>query len=181
MSRVGNKIITLPEGVTIDVKEGNLVTVNGPKGSLTKKFWEKLTIDVNENTVKVSRPDDQKTSKQLHGTTRALLSGMVQGVHEGFKKELEIKGIGYRAQLVGNKVVLNLGYSHPITVEPLEGVTLQVPSQTEIIVSGINKEAVGQMAAVIRSARKPEPYSGKGVMYKGERIRRKVGKKAGKK
>lgn len=181
MSRVGNKIITLPEGVTIDVKEGNLVTVNGPKGSLTKKFWEKLTIDVNENTVKVSRPDDQKASKQLHGTTRALLNGMVQGVHEGFKKELEIKGIGYRAQLVGNKVVLNLGYSHPITVEPLEGVTLQVPSQTEIIVSGINKEAVGQMAAVIRSARKPEPYSGKGVMYKGERIRRKVGKKAGKK
>ena len=181
MSRVGNKIITLPEGVTIDVKEGNLVTVNGPKGSLTKKFWEKLTIDVNENTVKVSRPDDQKTSKQLHGTTRALLSGMVQGVHEGFKKELEIKGIGYRAQLVGNKVVLNLGYSHPITVEPLEGVTLQVPSQTEIIVSGINKESVGQMAAVIRSARKPEPYSGKGIMYKGERIRRKVGKKAGKK
>ena len=181
MSRVGNKVITLPEGVTIDVKEGNLVTVNGPKGSLTKKFWEKLTIDVNENTVKVSRPDDQKASKQLHGTTRALLNGMVQGVHEGFKKELEIKGIGYRAQLVGNKVVLNLGYSHPITVEPLEGVTLQVPSQTEIIVSGINKEAVGQMAAVIRSARKPEPYSGKGVMYKGERIRRKVGKKAGKK
>ena len=153
MSRVGNKVITLPEGVTIDVKEGNLVTVNGPKGSLTKKFWEKLTIDVNENTVKVSRPDDQKASKQLHGTTRALLNGMVQGVHEGFKKELEIKGIGYRAQLVGNKVVLNLGYSHPITVEPLEGVTLQVPSQTEIIVSGINKEAVGQMAAVIRSAR----------------------------
>ena len=181
MSRIGNKLITLPEGVTIDVKEGNLVTVNGPKGSLTKKFWEKLTIDVNEKEIKISRPDDQKASKQLHGTTRALLNGMVQGVHEGFKKELEIKGIGYRAQLVGKNVVLNVGYSHPITIEPIEGVTLQVPSQTEIIVSGINKEAVGQMAAVIRSARKPEPYSGKGVMYKGERIRRKVGKKAGKK
>lgn len=181
MSRIGNKLITLPEGVTIDVKEGNLVTINGPKGSLTKKFWEKLTIEVNENVVKVSRPDDQKVSKQLHGTTRALLNGMVQGVHEGFTKQLEIKGIGYRAQLVGKNVVLNLGYSHPITVEPVEGVTLQVPSQTEIIVSGIDKEAVGQMAAVIRSARKPEPYSGKGVMYKGERIRRKVGKKAGKK
>jgi len=181
MSRIGNKLITLPEGVAIEVKEGNLVTVNGPKGSLTKKFWEKLTIDVNDKEVKISRPDDQKASKQLHGTTRALLNGMVQGVHEGFKKELEIKGIGYRAQLVGKNVVLNVGYSHPITVEPLEGVTLQVPSQTEIIVSGINKESVGQMAAVIRSARKPEPYSGKGIMYKGERIRRKVGKKAGKK
>lgn len=181
MSRIGNKLITLPEGVTIDVKEGNLVTVNGPKGTLTKKFCEKLTIDVNDKEVKISRPDDEKTTKQLHGTTRALLNGMVQGVHEGFKKELEIKGIGYRAQLVGNNVVLNVGYSHSITVEPLEGITLQVPSQTEIIVSGINKEAVGQMAAVIRSARKPEPYSGKGIMYKGERIRRKVGKKAGKK
>ena len=181
MSRVGNKIITLPEGVTIDVKEGNLVTVNGPKGSLTKKFWEKLTIDVNENTVKVSRPDDQKASKQLHGTTRALLNGMVQGVHEGFKKELEIKGIGYRAQLVGKNIVLNLGYSHPITVAAVDGVDFQVPSANEIIVSGIDKEKVGQMAAEIRSARKPEPYSGKGVMYKGERIRRKVGKKAGKK
>lgn len=181
MSRIGNKLITLPTGVTVDVKEGNLVTVNGPKGSLTKKFWERLTIEINDNIIKISRPDDQKTSKQLHGTTRALLNSMVQGVHEGFKKELEIKGIGYRAQLVGKNVVLNLGYSHPITVEPVEGVTFQVPSQTEIIVSGIDKEAVGQMAAEIRSARKPEPYSGKGVMYKGEVIRRKVGKKAGKK
>ena len=181
MSRIGNKLITLPEGVTIDVKEGNVVTVNGPKGTLTKQFCEKLTINVNDREVKITRPDDLKTTKQLHGTTRALLNGMVQGVHEGFKKELEIKGIGYRAQLVGKNVVLNVGYSHPITVEPLEGITLQVPSQTEIIVSGINKEAVGQMAAVIRSARKPEPYSGQGVMYKGERVRRKVGKKAGKK
>ena len=181
MSRIGNKIITLPEGVKIDVAEGNLVTVTGPKGTLTKKFYEKLTIEVNENTLKISRPDDEKTTKQLHGTTRALLNGMVEGVSAGFKKELEIKGIGYRAQLVGKNVVLNVGYSPPITVEPVAGITFEVPSQTEIIVSGIDKEAVGQMAAEIRSSRNPEPYSGKGVMYNGEYVRRKVGKKAGKK
>ena len=181
MSRIGNKIINLPENVTVTVAAGNLVTVKGPKGTLEKKFWDKLTIDVNEKEVKISRPDDDKKSKQLHGTTRALINGMVQGVYEGFKKELEINGIGYRAQLVGKNVVLNLGYSHSITVEPVDGVTFQVPNANEIIVSGIDKEAVGQMAAEIRSARKPEPYSGKGVMYKGEKIRRKVGKKAGKK
>lgn len=181
MSRIGNKIITLPEGVKVDVATGNVVTVTGPKGTLTKKFYEKLTIEVNENTLKISRPDDEKATKQLHGTTRALLNGMVEGVSAGFKKELEIKGIGYRAQLVGKNVVLNVGYSHPVTVVPAEGVKFEVPSQTEIIVSGIDKEMVGQMAAEIRDARRPEPYSGKGVMYKGEYVRRKVGKKAGKK
>ena len=181
MSRIGNKIITLPEGVSVTVAEGNTVTVNGPKGTLTKTFCDRLTISVEENVVKVSRPDDEKTTKQLHGTTRALLNGMVEGVHVGFKKEIEIKGIGYRAQLVGKNIVLNLGYSHPITVAAVDGIDFQVPSANEIIVSGIDKEKVGQIAAEIRSARKPEPYSGKGVMYKGERIRRKVGKKAGKK
>ena len=181
MSRIGNKIINLPEGVTVTVAAGNLVTVKGPKGTLEKKFWDKLTIDASEKDVKITRPNDDKETKQLHGTTRALLNGMVEGVNSGFKKELEIKGIGYRAQLVGNNVVLNIGYSHPITVVPAEGIKFEVPSQTEIIVSGIDKEMVGQMAAEIRSARKPEPYSGKGVMYKGERIRRKIGKKAGKK
>ena len=181
MSRIGNKIITLPEGVSVNVADGNLVTVTGPKGTLTKKFYDKLTINVSENTLKISRPNDEKTTKQLHGTTRALLNGMVEGVNSGFKKELEIKGIGYRAQLVGKNVVLNVGYSHPITVEAVEGIKFEVPSQTEIVVSGIDKELVGQMAAEIRSAREPEPYSGKGIMYKGERIIRKVGKKAGKK
>ena len=181
MSRIGNKIITLPEGVKVDVATGNLVTVTGPKGTLTKKFYDKLTIEVNENTLKISRPDDEKATKQLHGTTRALLNGMVEGVSNGFKKELEIKGIGYRAQLVGKNVVLNVGYSHPVTVVPVDGVKFEVPSQTEIIVSGIDKEMVGQMAAEIRDARRPEPYSGKGVMYKGEYVRRKIGKKAGKK
>jgi len=181
MSRIGNKIITLPEGVNVNVESGNLVTVTGPKGTLTKKFYDKLTIEVNDKTLKISRPDDEKATKQLHGTTRALLNGMVEGVNSGFKKELEIKGIGYRAQLVGKNVVLNVGYSHPITVEPAEGIKFEVPSQTEIIVSGIDKEMVGQMAAEIRSARKPEPYSGKGIMYKGEYVRHKIGKKAGKK
>ena len=181
MSRIGNKIITLPEGVSVNVAAGNVVTVTGPKGTLTKQFYDKLTIEVNDNVLKVARPDDEKKTKQLHGTTRALLNGMVEGVHTGFKKELEIKGIGYRAQLVGNNVVLSVGYSHQVTVEPVAGVKFEVPSQTEIIVSGIDKEMVGQMAAQIRDARRPEPYSGKGVMYKGERIRRKVGKKAGKK
>lgn len=181
MSRIGNKIITLPEGVGVTVADGNLVTVNGPKGSLTRKFCERLTIELNENTIKISRPDDEKATKQLHGTTRALLNGMVEGVSSGFKKELEIKGIGYRAQLVGKNIVLNVGYSHPITIQAVDGITFEVPSQTEIIVSGIDKEKVGQISAEIRSARVPEPYSGKGVMYKGERVRRKVGKKAGKK
>ena len=180
MSRIGRLQISVPAGVTVEYKD-QVVTVKGPKGTLTKKFYDKLTIEVNENTLKISRPDDEKATKQLHGTTRALLNGMVEGVSNGFKKELEIKGIGYRAQLVGKNVVLNVGYSHPVTVVPVEGVKFEVPSQTEIIVSGIDKEMVGQRAAEIRDARRPEPYSGKGVMYKGERIRRKVGKKAGKK
>ena len=181
MSRIGNKIITLPEGVNVNVAEGNLVTVTGPKGTLTKKFYEKLSIEINENILKISRPDDEKTTKQLHGTTRALLNGMVEGVSQGFVKNLEIKGIGYRAQLKGTDVVLNVGYSHPVTITAVEGVKFEVPSATEIVVSGIDKQKVGQMAAVIRSVREPEPYGGKGIMYKGERVRRKIGKKAGKK
>ena len=180
MSRIGKKPIILPQGVTFNMN-GNLVTVTGPKGTLTKKFYDKLTIEVNENTLKVSRPNDEKTTKQLHGTTRALLNGMVEGVSKGFTKQLEIKGIGYRAQLKGNDIVLNIGYSHPVTINAVEGVKFEVPSQTEIIVSGIDKQKVGQIAAVIRSVREPEPYGGKGIMYKGERVRRKVGKKAGKK
>ena len=180
MSRVGNKVINLPEGVNVNVN-GSEVTVNGPKGTLTRTFSNLITVNVNERTVSVTRANEEKHTKQLHGTTRALLNGMVEGVNAGFKKELEIKGIGYRAQLVGQNVVLNVGYSHPVTVVPAAGVKFEVPSQTEIIVSGIDKEAVGQMAAEIRSAREPEPYSGKGIMYKGEYVRRKVGKKAGKK
>ena len=180
MSRIGNKIITLPEGVKIDVN-GSTVTVSGSKGTLTRTFSNLITINVDGSTVTVTRANDEKHTKQLHGTTRALLNGMVEGVSKGFTKKLVIKGIGYRAQLKGNDVVLNMGYSHPVTIEGVEGVKFEVPSQTEIIVSGIDKQKVGQMAAVIRSVREPEPYGGKGIMYVGEKVRRKVGKKAGKK
>lgn len=180
MSRVGNKVIHLPEGVNVNV-EGSKVTVTGQKGTLTREFSDLITINVNDRDVTVTRANDEKHTKQLHGTTRALLNGMVEGVNKGFTKELEIKGIGYRAQLKGNDIVLNIGFSHPVTIAGVEGVKFEVPSPTEINVSGIDKQKVGQMAAVIRSVREPEPYGGKGIMYKGERVRRKVGKKAGKK
>lgn len=180
MSRVGNKVINLPEGVNVNVN-GTTVTVTGPKGTLTREFAKVITVNVDDRVVTVTRANDEKHTKQLHGTTRALLNGMVEGVSQGFTKKLEIKGIGYRAQLQGNNIVLNIGYSHPVTIEGVEGVKFEVPSQTEINISGIDKQKVGQMAAVIRSVREPEPYGGKGIMYKGERVRRKVGKKAGKK
>lgn len=180
MSRIGNKVINLPEGVKVDVN-GCEVTVTGSKGTLTKTFSNLITINVNDREVSVTRANDEKHTKQLHGTTRALLNGMVEGVSQGFTKKLEIKGIGYRAQLKGNDIVLNVGYSHPVTVNGVEGIKYEVPSATEIIVSGIDKQKVGQQAAVIRSVREPEPYGGKGIMYKGEKVRRKVGKKAGKK
>ena len=180
MSRVGNKVIQLPEGVSI-TQNGTTVSVTGPKGTLTKDFSNLITITVNDKEVSLTRANDEKHTKQLHGTTRALLNGMVEGVSKGFTKQLEIKGIGYRAQLKGNDIVLNIGFSHPVTIKGVEGVKFEVPSQTEINVSGIDKQKVGQMAAVIRSVREPEPYGGKGIMYKGERVRRKVGKKAGKK
>ena len=180
MSRVGNKVINLPEGVSINVN-GTSVSVTGPKGTLTREFSSLITVNVNDKEVTVTRANDEKHTKQLHGTTRALLNGMVEGVSAGFTKVLEIKGIGYRAQLKGTDIVLNIGYSHPVTIGAVEGVKFEVPSQTEIIVSGIDKQKVGQIAAVIRSVREPEPYGGKGIMYKGERVRRKIGKKAGKK
>ena len=180
MSRVGNKVINLPEGVSLNIN-GTSVSVTGPKGTLTREFSSLITINVNDKEVTVTRANDEKHTKQLHGTTRALLNGMVEGVSKGFTKQLEIKGIGYRAQLKGNDIVLNIGYSHPVTINAVEGVKFEVPSQTEINVSGIDKQKVGQMAAVIRSVREPEPYGGKGIMYKGERVRRKIGKKAGKK
>ena len=180
MSRVGNKVINLPEGVNVNVN-GTTVTVTGPKGTITREFANVITINVNDKEINVTRANDEKHTKQLHGTTRALLNGMVEGVSKGFTKQLEIKGIGYRAQLKGNDIVLNIGYSHPVTINAVEGVKFEVPSQTEINVSGIDKQKVGQMAAVIRSVREPEPYGGKGIMYKGERVRRKIGKKAGKK
>jgi large subunit ribosomal protein L6 len=181
MSRIGNKIITVPENVSIDIKAGNEVTLKGPKGELTRQFSPELTIKFEDGQLTVQRPNDIKEIKMLHGTTTALLSNMVTGVNEGYEIGLEIIGVGYRANLQGNTLNLNIGYSHPIQYTAEEGVTLEVPSQTEIIVKGIDKERVGEVAANIRKFRKPEPYKGKGIRYKGEYVPRKEGKTAGKK
>ena len=181
MSRIGNKIINVPEGVTVEVATDNTVTVKGAKGTLVRKFSPVITIEQDANVITVKRSSDAKKDKQLHGTTRALLANMVEGVSNGFKKELEIVGIGYRGQMKGNKLVLNIGYSHQVEIEPEEGVKIETPSQTQIVVSGISKERVGQVAAEIRAVRKPEPYKGKGIKYVNERIIRKEGKTAGKK
>lgn len=180
MSRIGNKPIAIPAGVEVIVN-GSTVTTKGPKGELTKTFKPVIGIEVKDGFVHVTRPNEEKTTKQLHGTTRAVLATMVEGVHQGYKRELEMKGIGYKASLQGANLILNVGYSHSITVEPLPGTKIEVPNATNIVVTGTDKQIVGQLAAVIRGFREPEPYLGKGIMYKGEHIRRKEGKKAGKK
>ncbi len=181
MSRIGNKLITVPAGVTVEVAAGNEVTVKGPKGSLTRKFSDLMEIIVDGDVVTVKRPNDEKHTKQLHGTTRALLHNMVVGVSEGFTKSLELVGIGFRTAIKGNKLTMNVGYSHPVEMEIVEGLDVTCPSATEITVSGIDKQMVGEFAANVRAVRKPEPYKGKGIRYKGEHIRRKEGKTAGKK
>lgn len=181
MSRIGNKAITIPAGVEVTVAAGNEVTVKGPKGTLTRKFNEMLGISVEGNVLTVTRPNDEKHTKQLHGTTRALIHNMVVGVSEGYTIGLELVGIGFRAAVSGKKLTMNIGYSHPVEVEAEEGVTIACPSATEITVTGIDKQRVGEVAANIRAARKPEPYKGKGIRYKGEVVRRKEGKTAGKK
>lgn len=181
MSRIGNKTITIPAGVEVEVKAGNEVTVKGPKGSLTRQFNELYTIEIAEGEINVIRPNDTKLVKQIHGTTRSLLNNMIEGVHEGFKKELDLVGIGYRASKSGNTLVLNVGYSHPIEFDVTEGLEVEVPSATSIVVSGIDKQMVGEFAANVRATRKPEPYLGKGIKYKNEVIRRKEGKTAAKK
>ncbi len=176
MSRIGREPITIPAGVSISVEEGNLVTVKGPKDTLTCKFPAALTIECDNGVLHVKRPDDEAQSRALHGTTRALLNDMVKGVTDGFQKKLEIVGVGYRAQKSGKTLTLTLGHSHPILFEEGDGVTYEVPDSNTVIVKGADKQKVGQMAAVIRSKRPPEPYLGKGVKYSDERIRRKVGK-----
>ena len=181
MSRIGNKAITIPAGVEVTIAAGNEVTVKGPKGTLTRQFNKDLGINIENGVLTVTRPNEEKHTKQLHGTTRALINNMVEGVNVGYKRELEIVGIGYRAALAGNKLTLNIGYSHPVEFTAEDGLTIEVPNQTTIIVSGIDKQRVGEMAANIRATRKPEPYKGKGIRYKGEQIRRKEGKTAGKK
>ncbi|WP_409290991.1 50S ribosomal protein L6 [Peribacillus sp. SCS-37] len=176
MSRIGKKIIEIPAGVTITVAEGNNVTVKGPKGELTRAFNPQLSINIEDNVLTVSRPSEEKTIRALHGTTRALISNMVEGVSQGFQKNLELIGVGYRAQKQGNKLVLNVGYSHPVEFEPEQGIEIEVPANTRISVKGISKERVGALAANIRDVRPPEPYKGKGIRYEGEFVRRKEGK-----
>ena len=180
MSRIGNKMITIPAGVELSVSEGNEVTVKGPKGTLSRQFSPLISIEVNGAEVVCKRANEEKHTKQLHGTTRALLNNMIVGVNEGYSKTLLIEGIGYRAALAGNKLTLNIGYSHQIDYVAEEGIKLEVPNATTIVVSGIDKQRVGEVASVIRGYRKPEPYKGKGIRYKDEIIRRKEGKTAGK-
>lgn len=181
MSRIGNKTITIPAGVEVNVAAGNEVTVKGPKGTLSRQFSPLITINIVDGVITVVRANEQKHTKQLHGTTRALLFNMIEGVSNGFSKELEIIGIGYRAALAGNKLTLSVGYSHPVEFIVEEGLKVECKSATEIAVSGIDKQRVGEFAANIRATRKPEPYKGKGIRYKGEIVRRKEGKTAGKK
>ena len=175
MSRIGRLPITVPSNVAVTI-DGRNVTVAGPKGSLSRALHPDMTLSREESTLVVTRPTEQKTHKQLHGLTRTLVNNMVVGVTDGYRKGLEITGVGYRAQKVGEKLQLNLGYSHPIEIEPPAGISFDVENPTRLAVVGINKEAVGQMTAKVRSMRKPEPYKGKGVRYAGEVIRRKAGK-----
>ena len=175
MSRIGNRKLEIPAGVSVS-EENGIITVKGPKGELTRQFAPEMTIKLEEGELTVTRPNDLKRNKSLHGLTRALLHNMVVGVTEGFQKTLLIVGVGYRASMSGNDLNLSLGYSHPITYPAPEGITIEVPEQTKIIVKGISKEKVGQVAAEIRGYRQPEPYKGKGIKYDNEVIRRKVGK-----
>ncbi len=181
MSRIGKMPVVVPAGVTVTVEEGNLVKVKGPKGELTQKLCPVMTLEQNGNVIEVKRPNDAKENRALHGLTRSLLSNMVVGVHEGFKKDLEINGVGYRAQMQDKELVLNVGYSHRVAMLPPAGVTIEVPAPNKITISGCDRQAVGQFAAEVREKRPPEPYKGKGIKYAGEVIRRKEGKTGAKK
>ncbi len=179
MSRIGRKPIAIPSGVTITV-EGSTVKVKGPKGELSRTFDPTMKIKVENNELLVERPNDEKTARALHGLTRALLANMVTGVTQGFKKTLEIVGVGYRAEKKGKNLVVNVGYSHPVNYPEPAGITLSTPAPTTIVVEGVDKQQVGQVAAELREFRPPEPYKGKGIRYQGEQVRRKAGKTAGK-
>ncbi|UOY91493.1 50S ribosomal protein L6 [Ectobacillus sp. JY-23] len=178
MSRIGKKILEIPAGVTITVSENNTVTVKGPKGELSRTFNAAIAVKIEDNILTVERPSDQKEHRALHGTTRALIGNMVEGVTNGFQRNLELIGVGYRAQKQGNKLVLNVGYSHPVEITPEAGIEIEVPANTKIVVKGIDKQRVGELAANIRAVRAPEPYKGKGIRYEGENVRRKEGKTA---
>lgn len=178
MSRIGNKVIMIPEGVTVTVNPGNEVVVKGPKGEIKENFNPNMKIEIADNQIKVIRPNDSIENKTIHGTTRALLANMINGVVNEYTKTLEIHGTGYRASLKGNVLVVNAGFAHLVEKPIPAGLTVTVPTQTEINIRGINKQAVGQFAAEIRAIRKPEPYLGKGIRYRNENVRRKEGKKA---
>ncbi|MBQ1950539.1 MAG: 50S ribosomal protein L6 [Clostridia bacterium] len=179
MSRIGRKPITLPAGVEVKVDNG-LVTVKGPKGTLSQQINPVISVEVNGNEVLVTRPNDEKENRSLHGLSRTLINNMVIGVTEGFKKELEVNGVGYRVQKQGTNLVMNLGYSHQVIVSEIPGITIEAPGPNQIVISGIDKQLVGQFAAEVREKRPPEPYKGKGIKYVDEYIRRKEGKAGGK-
>ena len=181
MSRIGRLPITVPAGVDVKIGEGNVVTVKGPKGELTQSLRPEMIITLEDGHIHVARPSEDKLHRSLHGLTRSLINDMVVGVTKGFQKELEINGVGYRASKEGNKLVMNLGYSHLVTVEESDGITIEVPAQNKVIIHGIDKQKVGQFAANVRAKRPPEPYKGKGIKYANEVIRHKEGKAGGKK
>ena len=181
MSRIGRAPITVPAGVEVSIADNNVVTVKGAKGTLTQQFNANMAIALENGVVTVSRPNDLKENRALHGLTRTLINNMIVGVTEGFKKELDVNGVGYRVAKEGNKLVMNLGFSHQVIVEEKDGITIEVPGPNKIIISGADKQKVGQFAAEVREKRPPEPYKGKGIKYVDEVIRRKAGKTGGKK
>ena len=180
MSRIGRAPIAIPAGVEIKVEDNNVVTVKGPKGTLTKQFNANMAIAMDNGVLTVSRPNDAKENRALHGLTRTLINNMVVGVTAGYKKELDVNGVGYRVAKEGNKLVMNLGYSHQVTMEENEDISIEVPGPNKIIINGCDKQLVGQFAAEVREKRPPEPYKGKGIKYVDEVIRRKAGKTGGK-
>ena len=181
MSRIGKKPVVIPAGVTVEVAEGNVVTVKGPKGTLTNTFNADMILKVEGNVLTVSRPTDEANHRALHGLTRTLIANMVEGVEKGYHKELDVNGVGYRAEKKGNQLVMRLGFSHEVFMDEIPGITIEVPSPNKIFIRGIDKQVVGQFAAEVRGKRPPEPYKGKGIKYVDEVIRRKVGKTGGKK
>ena len=181
MSRIGKMPITVPAGVEVTVAEGNVVTVKGPKGTLTNTFNADMILNVEGNVLTVSRPSDEANHRALHGLTRTLIANMIEGVDKGYSKELEVNGVGYRAEKKGNQLVMRLGFSHEVIMEEKDGITVECPTPNKILVKGIDKQVVGQFAAEVRGKRPPEPYKGKGIKYTTEVIRRKVGKTGGKK
>ena len=181
MSRIGRMPITVPADVDVKIGEGNVVTVKGPKGELTQSLRPEMIITMENGHIHVARPSEDKLHRSLHGLTRSLINDMVVGVTKGFQKELEINGVGYRASKEGNKLVMNLGYSHLVTVEEIDGITIEVPAQNKVVIHGLDKQKVGQFAANVRAKRPPEPYKGKGIKYANEVIRHKEGKAGGKK